>query len=111
MTMSSTHFLSGLRAGTIESLRIQHLATVVQKSMNVIEELLNFKSTKPRERQWTPSRDVYKWTLLTVIVLGEQFSFWGVLLAVPVAAVIKVVIEELWPFYKVSRVYQAAAPS
>ena len=46
--------------------------------------------------------------ILTVLALGDRFGFWGVLLAVPVAAVLKVLIEEIWPFYKLSRLYESS---
>ncbi len=43
--------------------------------------------------------------ILTVLALGDRFGFWGIILALPVAAAVKVLIEEFWPYYAKSRVY------
>lgn len=42
------------------------------------------------------------WVILAIMVFGGMFGFVGLLVAVPVAAVLKVVIEELVDLYKTS---------
>lgn len=42
----------------------------------------------------------------TVLAFGDWFGFWGVILAVPVAAVIKVLLGFARPFYLSSRFYK-----
>lgn len=42
----------------------------------------------------------------TVLAFGDWFGFWGVIMAVPVAAVIKVLIEFAKPFYLESRFFK-----
>ena len=42
----------------------------------------------------------------TVLAFGDWFGFWGVIMAVPVAAVIKVLLEFAKPFYLESRFFK-----
>lgn len=44
--------------------------------------------------------------VLSVIALGDWLGFWGVLLAVPVAAICKVVVEASFAYYRRSRTYR-----
>lgn len=49
--------------------------------------------------------------ILSVIALGDWLGFWGVLLAVPIAAVTKVLIEEALPYYRSSKAYSITGQS
>ena len=44
--------------------------------------------------------------ILSVLALGDWFGFWGILLAIPIAAVIKVLVASLLPYYRASRAFQ-----
>ena len=44
--------------------------------------------------------------ILSVLALGDWLGFWGILLAIPVAALVKVLFESLLPYYRASRAYQ-----
>lgn len=43
--------------------------------------------------------------ILTVFAFGGWLGFWGVLLAVPAAALVKVLIESILPYYRASRAF------
>lgn len=45
--------------------------------------------------------------IMTVIAMADWLGFWGVLLAIPTAAIAKVLIESSIPYYKASKVYLA----
>lgn len=47
------------------------------------------------------------WVILAVMVFGSTLGFTGLLIAVPVAAVLKVVIEELLEYYRASALFGA----
>lgn len=49
--------------------------------------------------------------IVSVIAFGNWFGFWGVILAVPVVAVLKVIYETLAPYYLSSRAYLASDES
>ena len=43
--------------------------------------------------------------ILSVLAFGDWFGFWGVLMAIPVAAMVKVLIVAIDPYYRASRAY------
>ncbi len=51
------------------------------------------------------------WVILAVLVFGQTFGFLGLLLAVPIAAVLKVFVTEALNRYKRSALYRQDAPA
>ena len=49
--------------------------------------------------------------ILSILVFGTLFGFLGVLFAVPIAAVVKVIVQELLVRYKASELYTGEPPS
>ena len=49
--------------------------------------------------------------ILSILVFGTLFGFLGVLFAIPIAAVVKVFVLELFARYKASALYSAEQPS
>lgn len=47
------------------------------------------------------------WVILAILVFGSALGFLGLLLAVPIAAALKVLVEEAVAYYKASPVYAA----
>lgn len=51
------------------------------------------------------------WVILAILVFGNAFGFLGILLAVPMAASLKVLVLEAVAYYKASRVFTASDDS
>jgi len=47
----------------------------------------------------------FVWVLISIIVFGQFFGFWGLLFAIPSSAVFKVFIDDLMNYYKRSDFY------
>ena len=50
------------------------------------------------------------WVILAIMVFSSAFGFFGLLLAVPIAAVLKVLVGEALDRYRQSRLYQTGSP-
>ncbi len=53
----------------------------------------------------------FVWVLLSIIIFGKSFGFWGLLVAIPTAAGFKIYIGDLINYYKNSQFFKKEGPT